>query len=111
MVPASFTKCSKHANLNINVLLTEDFELIRDLLHGIETWQVIDANVINLERNNTKIYRCAIYQRKSITHTYIKIYIYIYIYIYTIHKKIYIYTVYIRIMPKTVDEALNPSKI
>ena len=55
MVPASFTKCSKHANLNINVLLTEDFELIRDLLHGIETWQVIDANVINLERNNTKI--------------------------------------------------------
>ena len=35
----------------------------------------------------------------------------IYIYIYTIHKKIYIYTVYIRIMPKTVDEALNPSKI
>ena len=105
MVPASFTKCSKHANLNINVLLTEDFELIRDLLHGIETWQVIDANVINLERNNTKIYRRAIYQRKSITHTYIKIYIY------TIHKKKYIYTVYIRIMPKTVDEALNPSKI
>ena len=54
---------------------------------------------------------CNISTQVNNTYIYKDIYIYIYIYIYTIHKKIYIYTVYIRIMPKTVDEALNPSKI